>query len=354
MKNDNWKRLWLIVGCLVVTSMASYPAQAVEVKLSGQINRAIMYADNGNDSDLFHVDNDNSSTRFRLTGEQQFEIITVGVVWEAQFESNSSYNVDIGQNDDGSSAFTDRKLEAWFGGNFGRLWIGQGSGAADGTSETDLSGTGVIMYSSAADTAGSINFRDDDDNPIATVGATRTNFDGLGRNDRLRYDTPTFSGFTFATSTTNGDAWELAGRWAREYAAIGKLAASVGYVSTVDRTDPSYTQMGASASWLHTSGINLTIAYGQRDIDDHEGDDPVSYYGKFGYLWDIHALAVECGQTLDLDQQGDESSNFGLAYVIQPLAGVEFYGLVRVYSLDRDDEDPNDINQLMIGTRVKF
>ena len=43
-------------------------SQELEVKLSGQINRSIMHADDGVQSGVFHVDNENSSTRFRLTG----------------------------------------------------------------------------------------------------------------------------------------------------------------------------------------------------------------------------------------------------------------------------------------------
>lgn len=352
------KMIWVLAmvtaGFFIAVNLVS-PACAVEVKLSGQINRAIMWADNGNDSELFHVDNDNSSTRFRLTGEETFNMITVGVDWETQFESNSSSNVDIGQNSDGTSAFSDRKLEAWFGGNFGRFWIGQGSGAADGTSEVDLSGTTVIMYAGVTDTAGSLTFRDDDDNVIAAIGDTRSDFDGLSRNDRLRYDTPTFAGFSFAASITNGDAWEIAGRWSREFSGIGQIAAAIGYIDNADRgnLDDSFTQVGCSASWLHPSGLNFTISYGQQSIEDRD-EDPMNYYAKLGYKWGIHAVAGEYGMTSDLAQDDDESSNVGLAYVITPWNGVAFYGTLRAYTLDRDGVDANNVNQFMIGTRVKF
>ena len=36
----------------------------VSVQLYGQINRALLYADDGNESKLYFVDNKNSSTRF--------------------------------------------------------------------------------------------------------------------------------------------------------------------------------------------------------------------------------------------------------------------------------------------------
>jgi hypothetical protein len=344
----------LVVG-LVCWALLVAPALAVEVKLSGQINRAMIWADNGNDSELFHVDNDNSSTRFRLTGEQDLGSIKAGVVWENEFQSNASNNVDIGQNSDGTSSFNDRKLEAWFGGFFGRFWIGQGDGAANGTSEVDLSGTSVIMYSGVNDTAGSFTFRDDDDNTVATIGSTRSNFDGLSRNDRLRYDTPTFAGFSFAASITNGNAWEAAGRWSQEFNRLGKFAAAIGYIDNADRGNPddSYSQLGTSVSWLHTTGLNATLSYGLRSIEN-QSDDPTNYYLKVGYTWGIHAAALEYGLTSDLAASGDDSSNVGAAYVIKPWSGVEFYGTIRSYSLDRSGVDTNNINQFMFGTRVKF
>ncbi len=334
------------------------PAQALEVKLSGQINRALMWADNGNNDELFHVDNDNSSTRFRLVGSEKVsDWIEVGVVWESQFESNSSSSVDIGQDSDGTSSFTERKLEAWFGSRYGKLWIGQGDGAANGTSEVDLSGTSVIMYSGVNDTGGGINFRRNDDSVVARISDTRSNFDGLGRNDRLRYDSPEFFGATLSASITNGDALELAGRWAGEFQGLGKIAAAVGIVDAGDRNDPSFQQIGGSVSWLAPFGLNVTFAGGTREWneDPRDGDDSINLYTKVGYKWSIHAVAVEFGQTNDLADEGDESRNVGAAYVITPWSGVDFYATVRTYELERDNEDNiEDIGQIMVGTRVKF
>jgi predicted porin len=339
----------------VIILLGLQPVQAVEVKLSGQVNRAVMWADNGKDTSVLNVDNDNSSTRFRFTGSEEVnDSVTVGVVWENEFQSNPSNKVDVGQDDDGDSEFNDRKLEAYFVVPFGKISIGQGDGAGNGTSEEDLSGTTVIMYSGVNDTAGSINFRDNDDNEIATIGSTRSNFDGLSRNDRVRYDTPKFGGATLSVSGTNGDAYELAARYSGDFDSLGKITAAIAYVDANNREDPEWTQIGGSVSWLHTSGINLTVSSGSRDIDN-TGTDPVNYYGKLGYKFDIHAIAVEYGVTEDLAQNKDESKNYGLAYVMKPWNGVEFYGTYRMYELDRDGtSNIEDIRQVMVGTRVKF
>lgn len=355
MRNNFFRFTLYISTVAVIVFLGLLPVQALEVKLSGQVNRAVMWADNGKDTEVLHVDNDNSSTRFSLTGSEKLnDSVAVGVVWENEFQSNASNKVDVGQDNDGGSEFNDRKLEAYFVVPFGKLSIGQGDGAANGTAEEDLSGTSVIMYSGVNDTAGSIQFRDSNDTPIAKVDSTRNNFDGLSRNDRLRYDTPTFGGATFSVSTTNGGAYELAARYSADFDGFGKITTAIGYVDANNRADPEYTQVGGSVSWLHTSGINLTFSSGARSIEDTD-NDPVNYYGKLGYKFDIHAIAVEYGMTEDLAQDKDKSKNYGLAYVIKPWNGVEFYGTYRTYELDRDGtSNIEDIHQVMMGTRVKF
>jgi hypothetical protein len=52
--------LALLAAALLVVS----PANAVDFAISGQINRATLYADDGDKGHWFFVDNDNSSTRF--------------------------------------------------------------------------------------------------------------------------------------------------------------------------------------------------------------------------------------------------------------------------------------------------
>jgi predicted porin len=124
-------------------------AQAIDFKISGQINRAVLWGDNGNNDDVKFVDNDNSSTRFRFTGSNEFNgVWKVGIVWENQMESNSSAdtNIDIGTNDDTANVtFTERKMDFYVEHkNWGRMTLGQGDTATNGTAEVDLSGTDVV------------------------------------------------------------------------------------------------------------------------------------------------------------------------------------------------------------------
>ena len=355
------------------------PAQAFDVKFSGQVNQMLMFADNGYDSEFFIADNDNSGTRFRFTGEEKFDPVTVGYRIEFGAQRNASGTLDIGGNDDGVFQFNDRWLEAYFRMDWGKVSIGKGDGAANGTTEVDLSGTAVITYVGVNDTAGSFTwtFKDgskllrpssvDPTGPstVTNVRNTRSNFDGLSRNERIRYDTPRFAGFEFATSITNGKAWEIAGRYA---GALGdqRLAAAVGYVDTNDRTTPGqkdYRQLGGSVSWLAPFGLNVTASYGYRkyfgQVEQNRlavggTSDTQNYYLKVGWKGGIHAASIEGGRTDDLYLKGDKSTNIGAAYVIVPWGGVEFYGAIRSFKLDQVGPDPENISQIMAGTRIKF
>lgn len=336
---------------------------AMEVKVSGQVNQMAMWADDGDESDFFITDNDNSSTRFRFTGEEDFGQVKAGFKIEVEAQRNASNTLTMEQEDDGDFEFKDRYFNAYFKGNFGSVELGKGDGAANGTTEVDLSGTSVITYSDVNATANSFIWKDSDGNPYRNngddespdyldVGDTRNNFDGLSRNERLRYNTPSLGGFTASASFANGSAWEAAGVYEGEFSGQ-KLAAAIGYIDGGDKE--AYTQYGGSVSWLASFGLNLTGAYGLRNYDEGDAEDATNMYAKVGYKWAIHALSVEYGVTTHLDLEDDESSNWGLAYVVKPWDSVEFYGSYRMFMLTADSgDDPDDISQAMAGTRIKF
>ena len=333
-------------------------AQAVDFKISGQINRAILGGDNGNDSDVKFVDNDNSSTRFRFTGSNDFdEAWKVGIVWEVQMESNSSADdgIDIGQNGDvGGASFTERKIEFYVDHKkLGKISLGQGDTASNSTAEVDLSGTDVVNYSSIADMAGGFSFRDNDDNVVAFIGDVFSNYDGLSRRDRIRYDSPTFAGFFASGSYMNGQTWDVALRSAHEWQGFGKLAAAIGYVPGDNQRDP-YKQFDGSISFLHNSGLNLTFSHGMRDFDGGGRDDAKNYYVKLGYQIGKWALSVDYTYSENVAQDDDEAKSVGASAVWNVWDSVQFYGSYRWHELDRDNVSTDDVNAVMIGGRVKF
>lgn len=326
--------------------------ESIRLTLSGQVNRGVLFADNGSDSEVFHVDNDNSSTRFRFVGEGDLNNdITVGTQIEIQFESNSTADISFNQSDAADAEITERKLELYFDSDqYGRVWLGQGDTASNSTSEVDLSGTSVVAYSAIADMAGGLEF----DNG-REIGDAFSNFDGLSRDDRLRYDTPNFGGFSLSASSVESDDWDGALRFSGEIAGI-RTAAAVAYANSDD-----FEQINGSASVLLSSGLNFTAAAGTRDLDAAGRDDPFFYYVKVGQRLDIFdigqtRLAIDFTQADDVEADGEESTSYG-AFVVQTLDPVatELYLGVRNHALDLDSGgDPDDLIAVLAGARIKF
>jgi len=319
---------------------------AVEVGISGQVNRLLMNVDNGVESGVVHADNSVSGTRWRFDGRGDVgDGMTAGLLYETQLQSNPSNKITVdsldsdgvGGNVGSGDLFSTRFSYVWLKGNFGRVGIGQNSGASDGSAELDLSGTNVIQYSAAGgDLLGSMEFGSSG----VTVGEVRNNFDGLGRNDNLRYDAA-FDKFRVAFSVGNGDKVEAGALYQLDNFKIG--------LGLWDEKDSGAGNAGSaiSASWMSGGGFNVTASMGR---DDRPGD-PQNVYLKLGYKQGDHAFGIDWGETTDLGA-GDASS-YSVAWVGQMLKGVELYATYRVESLDKV-ADAEDIKALAGGARIKF
>jgi len=334
----------------------------VKLSLSGQVNRGVLYVDDGTESEILHVDNDNSSTRIRFIGSAAYnDDITVGSQIEVQFESNSTADIKIdGSAPSGSNSFTERKLELFFDSKrFGRIWLGQGDTASNGTSEVDLSGTGVVGYSGIADMAGGIEFGGLGVGP--QINEVFSQLDGLSRDDRIRYDTPSFGGFKLSTSHADSRKSDVALRFSGDFGGF-KLAAAAAYAVNGDVD----SQINGSVSLRHSSGFNLTGAAGVQDIQagaTNPNRDPVFWYAKLGYIWGggIGDTAIAIDYTVaeeiedSLAATGDEFTSYG-AFVVQNIDGIstELYLGVRNHELDRVGQNFDDILAVLGGVRVKF
>lgn len=334
----------------------------VQLKISGQVNRALNVVNDGETTELFNVDNDNSSSRVRFQGRAGVtDDLQLGTNFEVQFESNST--ADVSQDNErgaGNNNFTERKIELFVRSKtYGKISLGQGDTASNGTSEQDLSKTGVIAYSGVTDMAGGIQFVDDDGNLTGiTIGDVFSNLDGQSRDDRVRYDTPTFAGFTLGSSWGADDAFDVALRYANEFGGI-RVAAAVAYGDPRDGGNVD-ERINGSASVLHTpTGLNLTFAAGQDDLDVGD-NDPVFYYVKLGWIANFFnigptAFAIDYGYSEEIALEDDEAQTYGL-FAVQHLSdwGAELYTGVRNYDLDTDATDTDDVFVWMTGARFKF
>ncbi len=335
----------------------------VSARVYGQVNRGILAIDDGQGQDTFFVDNDASSTRVGFAGHvKATDDVTIGTLIEVQMESNSTASVS--QTSDrglGGLSFAERHLDLYAKSNtFGKLSLGQGSTASDGVSEIDFSGTALVGYSAVNDMAGGILFSTSA-GPLSTitVGGVFSNMDGLGRDDRIRYDTPSFAGFSLSGSLVAGGAADAALRYSGKHGGT-KVAAGIAFANQSSISSTTNNTVNGSASVLFGNGFNATVAAGRRESSASGRDDPMFYYGKLGYRANplpvgVTAFSVDIGQYDDIAANGDEALAVGLQ-LVQNLDrfGTELYLGYRHYSLDRTATNVEDINALLTGARVKF
>lgn len=358
----------------------------VSVSLYGQVNRAVSLVNDGDESYLNHVDNDNSSTRFGFKAKAKgSDTLTAGANMEWEYQQNPSNKVTQTGNAVSDGSLDKRVLEVYLDfANVGKFTFGHGSTASDGTSEVDLSGTTVAGYSSITVWAEGFKFFDKNSNSLSStyVGHVMSNLDGNSRKDRFRYDSPKFAGFKISASTfevdtvdnsaintdTHDPAYDIALRYSGKIGDAVKLAAAVAYSDypSSDGANAADNQVNGSLSVLF-SGISVTFAAGQKELSNvaaTQADSASFYYGKLGYMADLSsvgttAFAVDYGKFDEFSRIKDDEASTYAIYIVQNLKnwGTELYTGYRIYKLDNrtaTNEDFDDIGAFFLGMRVKF
>lgn len=331
----------------------------IKLALSGQVNRAINVVSDGAGTAIYHVDNNVSNSRFRLVGTAEISPdLTLGTRLEMAFTADESSKVTQDNQSPGNylnSRWADISLASK---RFGKLSLGKGYTASYFTAGSDLSQTDIVLFSSVADIAGGLKFRKKDgqltSNSLADVF---TDYDGLNVKSRLRYDSPTWNGFSLAGSLVSGQRSDLGLRWGGVgYGFQG--AASFGLANP--RLDDSGLQYDGSFSLLHTaSGLNLTLSSGM--LEKKAERNAFSYYAKLGWLANLTsqgstAFGVDLSRSENGSAPGDKGSSVGAA-VVQEFTKIatELYLQYRIYVLQMGDRTPiYDINVGTLGVRVKF
>jgi len=340
-----------------LSHQAHAQAQGLEVKVSGQINRALMSLRDGVQSDTFHVDNSLSGTRLRVAGSAPISpTLRAGAVAEFGYLSNASDAVTFAAQTV-TTGFVERHVDVYFEGSWGKISLGQSDGAANGGVEVDLSGTTVAQFADVAAMGGAFAFRNSATGALGpTIAATTSQQDFESRYDRIRYDTPNFNGFTGAISSgtkANNNVQEFALRYSGDMGAMGRLAGAIGYSredAVPGGVDDKVT--GGSISWRMRNGISATFATSKRDITaTREGK---FNYFKLGYQWGQHAISGDYGRAKDEAAAGDNAKVMGLAYVYTPVRWADIYAAYKKHTLDRPGTSFHDVNILMAGTRLRF
>lgn len=330
----------------------------------GQFSPTFQSVDDGEESYSSVVDNSSSES-------------IVGVLVEMPLQDNKlRFNLEVGlglrntadtnQIDDGDWIDWDRTdiryLELSYETPYGTFWAGQGSMATDGASELDESGTTLAGYSYVPDFAGAYQFRDG--NALSGI-AIADAFDDLNgsRLFRLRYDTPSYQGFTFSIAygeeilEKDDDATYY--DTAINYSYSNDMAsfdAAIGYAWKDDDGHDTEKLMASATAVHKPTGLNLTLSAGE-----NQGEDGSFYYVKFGWIGEFldygsTAISMDYYDGSDFVSGGSSSESWGVQAVqtFDDLS-LEAYLGYRVYSYDdRSAARYEDISALMMGVRWTF
>jgi len=341
--------------------------EKIKLAVSGQINRAANFVDDGDKTRAFFVDNDVSNTRARFVGTGKVtQDTTLGSRLEIAFSPNNSSNVS--QNNESSDDFLDvRKAEGFVRNDtYGMLQFGKGQAAADDTAEYDLSLVGgPIMYSGIADIVGGIQFTGDGIANGPKVEDAFFNFDG-NRQDRVSYDSPIIGpGLQLAASAGSNQRYDAVLKWGYDYGDWSGV--DIGDFTTLGAIgirDPGVKRvnwrLAGSLSTLHNpTGLSLTVSGG---LDNkNRADNGHNLYGKIGWdtsFFDIGdtGFGVDFTYGKNINDDGDVSTSVGLGAVqlIDDWA-TELFAQFRIYDLNRGGgSNPDNIVVGTIGSRIKF
>lgn len=295
----------------------------VKLTVSGFLNEAIMFWDDGVERDATVVTNDNGRGRFAFRG-----LAKIDKEWSAGFR------LEVGVRIENSKRFNQETLGTggldvrhaiWFieSKTWGRIALGNTGGAGEGATEMNLAKTfDVAKYSDPEDVALGLFLRRKDGSIVETPSGgfawyrlLRDYGDQPGegrRSDMVRYETPDIAGFIGLLNWGVDDAWEIGARYKAEFQGLRMVAAATYGENTFRRPtqggyafaclaelpgqprDASCQQFGASASIMHDpTGLYANVAYGLAH------DDLIEQTGRFrgvtGVEDDSWFWAVEAG-----------------------------------------------------------
>ena len=268
----------------------------VKLTVSGQVNEAVIFWDDGSETNAYVVSNNSSRTRFRFVGDAKINadwsagyLLEIGVRYAA---SNSRSQLSSAAGGDTNSL--DIRHSAWYldSKTFGRVWVGQTSAATDGITEINLANViaspadfrdtwagGYRLRRSGATGQGGLSAQS-----WGSVFSSVTSVVGEGdRNNVVKYVSPTFAGFSFQAAWGEDDMWDVALRYAGEFSGF-RLAAGIGYrqindfnngdsmggcanlSGTTAQSSVDCNNWAGSASIMHVpTGIYVYGAYGQEN-----------------------------------------------------------------------------------------
>jgi predicted porin len=240
----------------------------VSLEVSGQINEALMFWDDGEENNAYVVTNDNSRSRFRFKGKAKITSdLEAGYLLEIGVRGANSKRVT--QDDDDVGEGLDLRHSTWYlkSKTWGQVNVGKTGTAAEDITEANLSQTGAFAkYSDIEDSGlGMFMRRNGESSGIQWFRLLKDTGDQPGEGDRenvIRYETPEFGGFTAVTAWGEDDLWDVGLKYAGEHAGF-KIAGRVAYMHVTE--DP----VSATGNTINSACLSASqgVGGGEPDAD---------------------------------------------------------------------------------------
>ena len=369
--------------------------RVVSLQVYGQVNKALLFWDDGVDSDAYVVDNDNSGSRIGFTGKAALRPgWSTGFLVELDIQDAASNQVDNDTDfDDPADEILIRYSNVYIESErLGRVTLGQGSTAADGAAEVVLGNSlrnsdlhfgndFLIRLGSGA----SSGFR---------LDQWASNFDS-SRDDLVRYDSPAIYGFIVSASWGDDDYADVALRFKKEWNSV-RVAAAIAYqwdgsndgttfVDDIDSTAGGVTVNSdaevllGSISVMHIpTGLYAAFAAGQLEVDGQGAgatDDAnfwyiqlglekkflsygsTTFYAEYGLYQDMAAV-FDGSLATDIEESEAERWGFGVVQKFDS-AAMELYAQATFWDFEATQYNGvslglEDLSTIMVGSRIKF
>jgi predicted porin len=237
------------------------------LRLYGQLNRAVLFWDDGKKSSAYAVDNETSSSRLGLVGTHRF-VGALSAGYRIEIDSRVTSSSEVSSGDpwgDLSDGAVRLRHAYWYaeGSKLGRLTFGQQSPATD---DITLINLGSEMNDAAVHYNNQFGIWlniDGGFNSDLKWGQVAHNVDSL-RGLFVRYDTPVMGGVMVSAAWGEDDVWDVAARYQTKWSSF-RVAAGVGYMDDPGR---HFRDVRGSASLIHDpTGLYVSVAGGLRDDD---------------------------------------------------------------------------------------
>lgn len=325
------KKTLLAFVCLSVISLAPAVAQESSLKVYGRVLYNMISDDT--EDDLYFGRHEFAESTFGFKGSYQHDGLEIG----AQIEFGLFEGVA------GLSNSRNRIQEIYVKGNLGTVKLGTGTAVTFVIGDVDQSGTWI------PDPLG----------PLARFGATRRGPAGQSQtplvgsenifNERIQYISPKLFGHsTLLAQISENGGYEVGMKFLKNGWRGTAWAVDNGDAPGVGGAEESY---GALLGYLHSSGLNLNVSFGDADREDGSHGDYINW--KVGYNKGKHAVSFSTGSYETEDAAGaslpDHTRNT-VSYVYSVMGGVKVW----LQATHGDTDGEESFNAYAFGGMVSF